>query len=437
MKKPTVGSLYVSQNNHKDVYRLQYVINGKRKIKTFPKTEKGKKDAYAFAKELKETMDNERKGIFIQSSPLLADYIIEYIKTYKLAEVKRNEIKRGTFERIKQTAKLIPKELTDKPMNTVIPNDIQKACNQVSETHSPSSVIKMYDLLRNIFTNAQANHFIQDNPFISLKRPKLITKKKTVYTAEEVLTICNTIRKMKTNKVYNSIKHDYYLLFKIMITTGMRIGEVLALQWQDFDTENNEIKIQRTINPYEKETKTGTPKTLSGKRTIKILSPYVSRKLTELKTKSTTIGPFYTERNKPVYYQNFSKTWKSIGIETASECPKCHTRRPNGWTCSNGHTVNRNQKSCPECKQKRPPFWTCPNCGTVIREIHKSPHTSRHTFCSYLMEKGVNVQFIKEYVGHSQASTTLDIYGHTTEKSYDELYKKLNLKQIKPPKKKE
>jgi len=279
-----------------------------------------------------------------------------------------------------------------------------------------------------VFKNAEANRIIKDNPFRFIKRPRLNTKEKEIYTKEEIFIICNTIRKMKHDGKYHSLTHDYYLLFRILLTTGLRIGEALTLKWSDFDLDKKKLTVQRTYDEYGTIEKTGTTKTKAGYRIIPILSERLLKRLKKNKPENEDTWLFGTTKGKPLAYYNFHRTWSSIARETASECPKCHRKRSSSWKCSNGHEVKYKAHVCKKCGEERERTWVCPDCGTTIKEIHKTPHTTRHTFCSHLMERDINIMTIKYIAGHAQASTTMNIYGHITENMDTELYQKAGIK---------
>lgn len=51
-----------------------------------------------------------------------------------------------------------------------------------------------------------------------------------------------------------------------------------------------------------------------------------------------------------------------------------------------------------------------------------TPHTFRHTFCTNLMEKGIDIKYLQYLMGHSEASTTLDVYSHI---NYEHVFKQM------------
>ncbi len=73
------------------------------------------------------------------------------------------------------------------------------------------------------------------------------------------------------------------------------------------------------------------------------------------------------------------------------------------------------------------------NLAGIQRKV--TPHTFRHTFASLLLEEGVDIKYIQEFLGHSSISTT-QIYLHTSEKKKREIFagmhprRKLDLRSV-------
>jgi len=61
----------------------------------------------------------------------------------------------------------------------------------------------------------------------------------------------------------------------------------------------------------------------------------------------------------------------------------------------------------------------------VVKEIHKSFHTTRHTFCSYLVNQGVPITTVQYLAGHASSTVTLDTYSHKAENYREVLQDKI------------
>lgn len=129
-------------------------------------------------------------------------------------------------------------------------------------------------------------------------------------------------------------------------------------------------------------------------------------------TENATGQVFATKSGNALSYAAFHKTWAAIGREYARRCPHCGCKRPNDWYCSNKHHVTRRALFCRECGEQRMHEWTCPDCGTVVKELHKNPHSARHTFVSYLLNHNIGIKVVQALVGDADSSVVLDVYGH-------------------------
>ena len=155
----------------------------------------------------------------------------------------------------------------------------------------------------------------------------------------------------------------------IALHTGMRIGEICALQWNDIDLENNLIYVKHTVSrikTYNQSTKTkliiDTPKTNSSNRVIPI---------------SSVLKPFLEDalKNKKTGFV-ISETQEFTGTRTFDY---------------------RYRKLISDAGLNVVGF-----------------HTLRHTFATRCIEAGMDIKTLSEILGHASATTTLNIYVHSS-----------------------
>ena len=163
---------------------------------------------------------------------------------------------------------------------------------------------------------------------------------------------------------------SYNLGVLLALFTGLRVGELCALTWGDFDLLNQTIQISKTLfrikNPDSVSPKTivaiDTPKSISSVRTVPIPS-FILPTLSELKSKQSC--------------SNYFLTCSSAYIE-----PRTY-----------------NVRYCSLLKQ----------LGIPYRKFH----SLRHTFATECIKSGVDVKSLSELLGHSSVKITLERYVHS------------------------
>lgn len=196
----------------------------------------------------------------------------------------------------------------------------------------------------------------------------------------------------------------YYNLFVVALETGMRIGELSGLQWEDIDFTNKVIHVRHSMTYFPKD----------GKYTFELHSAKTNKGLRDI--------PLTQEAIKALRKQYFIKqTLMNKGKEPLE-----------GF--ENLVFVTRNNRPTTQ-------FLVSECIEGVIKRIHKkyshivfeniTPHCFRHTFATRWLESGVPIKVISTILGHAQLQLTTDLYMHVTQ---DSLFKGLeqfeNARQI-------
>jgi integrase len=190
--------------------------------------------------------------------------------------------------------------------------------------------------------------------------------------------------------------------------TGCRVGELIGLTWNDCDFKNNTISINHNLIYRQQdngkcEMHITTPKTSSGVRTIPMLSE-VRKVLMQERRKQMQDGFPTTEIDG---YTNFVFINRCGYVHN----PQTLNRAIDRICAAYNAEETENAK-----KEHREPI--------LIR--HFSLHNLRHTFCTRFCENETNVKVIQEIMGHSDISTTMNIYADVTEAKKQETFKNLD-----------
>lgn len=188
--------------------------------------------------------------------------------------------------------------------------------------------------------------------------------------------------------------HHWYPIFAVMLGTGMRVGEICGLRWDDIDFENGMIDVNHTL-VYYTHAENGcyfgvhTPKTKAGERQIPMLQS-VREALEQERT-----------------YQEYNRMKCNVSVDGFTNfifINRFGNLQHQGTLNKALRRIIRDCNDMQLSKGKKNPVLL-PNF---------SCHSLRHTFTTRLVEAGVNIKVIQELCGHSRSDVTLDIYTTVT-----------------------
>ena len=325
-----------------------YDGNGKSHRKRFPDSKPGEAAAKTFLRAVR--AKKESGTLLVPANVSLGQWIIEYIESYL-----KPKYRPQTYERVLYTAKkLLP--IYAYPLDKITAEQIQALYNSYADELSPASVYKIHKLLKAAFKKAVILKRISYSPMEGVEPPKARQEEIKIFTFLEILHLFRTLKRNWQR---------YYLFYYLLLVTGMRIGELLVLRFEDIDFEKREIHVNKTkigrVGNKENE-----PKTKAGNRYIPILFDKTLERIRQLR--------------------NDGKVTRLTGL-------LFRARTGNSWNYNN---VRRD--------------WVliCHEAGIELKHIH----AFRHTFATVLLAKGVPVLEVSRILGHSEATTTLNMYGH-------------------------
>lgn len=245
---------------------------------------------------------------------------------------------------------------------------IQDWFTSLKDQYARSTLKSIYAVLRNALGWAVANRkYLAANPCSGVRLPRCETppKKAHVFSDEEIKVIFEKF----------PLGHRFHVPLTIAYYTGMRIGEILALQWQDIDMFNRYISIHTTLYDKKGEYKLeATPKTSSSTRRIPF-GQSLFKKFKEFQ--------HWQQKNKFQYGQWYVSSNFVCTRENGTPMTADDIRYFNQW-----------------CKKF---------CGGSL-------HSFRHTHATRLLESGIGIDYVSKRLGHSTVRTTIDTYETITQK---------------------
>ncbi|TGE34331.1 tyrosine-type recombinase/integrase [Desulfosporosinus sp. Sb-LF] len=227
---------------------------GKPKRKTFY----GKTRLEVKAK-MKGAMKELEKGIDLQAQSKLTfgEWLITRMDNYK-----KMEARLATWENYQRSVKNhIYPELGNIPLGNLNTNDIQKLYNKMKTNKSASATIRRnHQIINSCLGQAIKNRLISWNPATAVTLPKLETKQIKAMTKDEMSAFIDSIE----TEILRAA-------FLTLLGTGLRLGEVLGLRWQDIDFRKKTINIvQALVRTKSKGLIMENPKTEKSKRLLPI-----------------------------------------------------------------------------------------------------------------------------------------------------------------------
>lgn len=259
--------------------------------------------------------------------------------------------------------------------------------DMVESGRSSKSIREATGILQNCIEAAIANGLMRINPVVGTIVPKCEKVERRVLTVEEQRIFLDYLAQNKS---------WYEELYKFMLLTGLRIGEVGGLQWEDIDFSNRFIYVKRTLS-YQYE---------DGKKTMRLTSPKTENSVRKV--------PFFGETQK-ILEQQFEKV-KRRKKDLGDRWRKPEEMGNLVFLTSMGSPIGRyNIESDMRyiTQQINDIFHTeALYSGGIPKNFEKiHPHALRHTFATRCFEKGMTPRTVQEIMGHANYNTTVS-YTH-------------------------
>lgn len=270
------------------------------------------------------------------------------------------------------------KEFGNLKIREVTTAKIQKFFMGLNLAPTTLSLRKTY--YRLLFSYAKRMGYVNENPIENIVLPKVKLTHEQIQLKKEKFLDKRDMRKV-LDYLYQDMWHfRKALMFEFLFLTGLRIGELLAIQWEDVDLDNQRLYIRHTLNIH------GVPA-----RNRELLSPKTSHSYRSLMldNRSMAIIEFFASEYKDENFVFVGAKKQTYGPDTLSRVFK---------------------KACTK----------------ALGEGQYNLHMLRHSHISLLVEMDIPIKAIMERVGHSDEKMILQIYSHVTENMQSSLLMKLN-----------
>ncbi|CAM3464758.1 site-specific integrase [Brevibacillus invocatus] len=246
---------------------------------------------------------------------------------------------------------------------------------------SPGTVRYIHRVLNNVLSRAEEWKLIKKNPAASVKKPKETYNDIDVYDENDIAALFEALEKEPI---------QWRMLITLAITTGLRRGELVGLEWSHVDLDHGIIEVKQSISTQiNGEPIITEPKTKKSKRKISLPDDLID----QLKE----------------YYLYARKVRLQMGDKWAGENHFFVFCNPDG------------KPFHPETPYLHFRRFLKKNGLRYIRF-----HALRHTSATWLISQGVHAKVISERLGHASITTTMNVYGHALQTADKEAANKFN-----------
>lgn len=287
--------------------------------------------------------------------------LISYIRFW-LDHVKKLKVKPATFDRLVTSVDALEEyDIAHKIISTITAEDCERYVEEVTgKGYALTTIKKQMLIVTAPLRYAYAHQQIAYNPSIGLKPPS----KDNVQKSKKKVVAYNKEEQQKLGSVLNTHTREAYAAIELMIETGLRPGEVLALDWEDVCLERKRLQVHKTVVNLANKKRSyvqDSPKSETSDRPVPLSQKAIDI-LSDLRTRSQHEYLFCNSDGERLSYESLR------------------------YQCQ----------------------IACREAGVVYHGLH----VFRHTFATNQFYKGTNVKILSKILGHSETSVTYNIYIH-------------------------
>lgn len=284
------------------------------------------------------------------------DWLIQWLENYI-----RPSVKVRTYERYRliveqhikdKTGSIELNDLSPLVLQSFITELLQSGNKKTGKGLSANSVNAVISVIQSSLRTAHLLGLTKEYMADKLKRPKLIERPVECFSLKEQKQIEQAVLNSKKDKLFGIL---------LCLYSGLRIGELIALQWSDIDFAKGTLTVSKSCHDGKNGLIIDEPKTATSRRTIPL--PKQLMPLVKMLKKRSNSDFVVSSHGKPVsvrsYQRSFELLLKKLDIP------------------------------------------------------HRGFHSLRHTFATRAIECGMDVKTLSEILGHKNPTVTLNRYAHS------------------------
>ena len=297
----------------------------------------------------------------------LAAYIDEWLNTYKAYTVKQS-----TYDRLLTSVRALEGfSIASMPINEITSIHIQKYVNELAGSgYGLSTIKKQMRIVTAPLKQAAALHQIPANPAVEIRLPV----RSNLQKEERAAQAYSPDEQEALARVLDTQARPGYAAISLMIETGMRVGEVLALRWRDIQIQRKRLHVRATVVRLANKKQSfvqDSAKSEASNRTIPLTPKAVS------------------------LLERLARDRESEWVFTNTDGERL------------SYEALRYQTQC-----------ACEAAGIEYR----GEHVFRHTFATNCYYRGVDIKILSKLLGHADVNITYNIYVSLYGDGFDEMY---------------
>lgn len=282
-------------------------------------------------------------------------------------EFKRRDIRPSTCRNYVHALKLALPHVGEKPLKELTVLDVEALVSAIHQERGPRTAGRVLRVVGMSLRQAVRWQMIPGNEAEAVRAPRFQKREMQIWNPDQIERFLKVAR-----------RHRLYPLFALALSTGMRKGELLSLQWQDVDLESRVLMVRRNLTRNEaRQYELGLPKTDTRTRRIMLAADTI---------------------------EALKKHW-------LEEIRGKRTPKPEDFVftaASRNHIMHR-------------------HLDRVFKELTEKArlprirfHDLRHTSASLLIRHGVSPKIVADRIGHADVRFTLQMYTHVYDDQREE-----------------